>query len=318
MNNPTENAGGEALVVRSTGKNYQLRLPSGEIRTGVLRGKMRLTDIKTTNPVAVGDRVLFREEEDVLVVTDVQPRHNYLIRKATKKSSQEQILCANIDQAVMVVTIDYPFTKLAMVDRFLVMAGAYHIPAALVFNKRDLMTSEKLQDKLLNFSSLYRKVGYPVLRVNATDPDCRPAIIELLKDKKTFLTGLSGAGKSTLVNLADPNLNLRTNEISTFNQKGKHTTTFAEMFPLEFGGYVVDAPGLREFRLTGMEPHEVAHFFPEMLPMLEFCRYNNCTHVNEPECGVIDAVMEGLIAESRYFNYLKMLEEDVLPEYKKY
>ncbi|MFN8921407.1 MAG: ribosome small subunit-dependent GTPase A [Sphingobacteriia bacterium] len=296
------------IVMRSVGSSYDVRLPDGRALTCTLRGRLRLEENKATNPVAVGDHVRVDLQGESPVIADVLPRSNHLIRKAVKKSARYQVLAANIDQAICVACIDLPFTPLGYIDRFLVMAEAYHIPAVLVFNKVDLLAKDKHLQKLVAFAELYRQLGYRVEVLSALEADFRQHVVALLKDKVSFLVGLSGAGKSSLVNLADPGLNLRTGSISLHSGKGRHTTTFAEMHPLSFGGYVIDAPGFKEFDLVDIARAEVSHYFPEMRQLLPLCKYHNCTHTYEPGCAVKDALAMGEIAESRFNTYLNMLE----------
>lgn len=298
----------EGLVERSVGSSYDVRLPDGQRINCTLRGKLRLADNKGTNPVAVGDRVRLETAGEVPVIAEVLPRHNHLIRKAVKKSAQYQVLAANIDQAICVACIELPFTPLGYIDRFLVMAEAYHIPAVIVFNKIDLLDKEKHLDKLADFVALYESLGYRVLMLSALDPGYADAVKDLLQGKISFLIGQSGSGKSTLVNLADPELRLRTGDISLHTGKGKHTTTFAELHHLAFGGAVIDAPGFKEFDLVGIDKYELSHYFPEMRALLGQCRFNNCTHTFEPDCAIKAAVAEGTIADSRFNTYLSMLE----------
>lgn len=295
-------------VYRSVGSSYHVRLADGTTLICTLRGKLRLTDSEATNPVAVGDHVEIDDSGQSPAIAGVLPRRNHLIRKSVKQSARHQVLAANIDQAICVACIDLPFTPLGYIDRFLVMAEAYHIPAVIVFNKIDILEKEKHLTKLMDFVRLYQGLGYRVEMLSALEPDFRENVVALLKDKVSFLAGLSGSGKSTLINLADPDLQLRTGTISTHSGKGRHTTTFAELHPLAFGGAVVDAPGFKEFELVGIERTELSHYFVEMRKLLPLCKYNNCTHTFEPDCAVKDAVYLGEIAESRFNTYLSMLE----------
>lgn len=274
----------------------------------VLRGKIRLDGLNSTNPIAVGDWVHVRMEEGSAVIQHIEPRGNYIVRRATKSTAQRQILCANIDQALIVHTLEKPHTPLGFLDSFLVTAGAYHIPAVIVLNKIDVLRERKLH-LIEEFVGLYRSLGYRVETMSALDSSKCELARTLLEGKRTFITGRSGAGKSTFVNLADPSLKLKTAAVSESNRYGRHTTTFAEMFPLTGGGWVVDAPGVREFHLTDIELAEVSHYFPEMLERLHDCRFNNCLHINEPGCAVLEELENGGIAESRYSSYLFMLEE---------
>jgi ribosome biogenesis GTPase / thiamine phosphate phosphatase len=306
------------MVMRSVGSSYRVKLSSGEIIQASIRGKMRLQELKTTNPVAVGDQVeLYHEPgEDEYVIDAVQPRHNFIARKAVKLSSQVQILCANVDQAVLIVTLKKPFTSLGYIDRITVMCEAYHVPIKLIFNKIDLLTQEKELNKLDDYCFIYEQAGYPILQVSALAPNHKDDVTALLADKTSFLVGPSGSGKSTLVNLVDPSLNLRTSAISSSTDKGRHTTTFAEMHPLAFGGYVIDAPGFREFDLVNIEAVELGGYFPEMRRLMMGCKFNNCLHTHEPGCAVRAAYEAETLADTRYHTYVGMLEGLLHPERK--
>jgi len=273
------------------------------------RGKLRLDDLDTTNPIAVGDRVLVEQEDADWLITGVRPRFNYVLRQSTHRRFQKQMLAANLDQALFIFTVEYPFTKLSYLDRFLVMCEAYHIPAVIIFNKADLaQQQDKLWFKLADFRAIYEEAGYPTYAMNGLNPDNHARMTDILKGKRTFLAGVSGAGKSTLVNLADPNLDLRTGGLAQ-DDKGSHTTTFAEMFSLRFGGEVIDAPGFREFGVVGITREELSHYYPEMRDRISACRFNNCLHLNEPGCAVRAAVADGSIASSRYNTYQGILEQ---------
>ena len=296
------------LVERTTGSFYRVRFIDGTVKDCVLRGKIRLNDLDSTNPVAVGDYVDVLVEADSHVIQSIAKRENYLLRRATKSSASRQILCANIDQAVIVYTLDHPHTPLGFLDSFLVTAGAYHIPVVIVLNKIDTLRIKR-QQQLEDFVALYQSLGYRVEMLSALDDSYHNLALELLAEKRSFVAGRSGSGKSSFVNLADPQLNLKTAPVSTTNRYGRHTTTFAELFRLSCGGWVIDAPGVREFHLTDLEPNEVSHYFPEMLIQLKGCRFNNCIHTSEPDCAVFNALEQGLIAETRYNSYLMMLDE---------
>lgn len=298
-----------ATVTRSVGSSYTLLLPDGSTQEARLRGKFRLDDAGHTNPIAVGDHVRVEDTPHGLIIQELLPRHNHIIRKATKAGRQTQILCANLDQALFIFTVEQPFTSLGYLDRFLVMAEAYHIPVTVAFNKLDLLQEPKLLDKVEDFEAIYHFAGYTTLMLTATEAKHAEEVKALLQDKTTFLAGVSGAGKSTLINLVNPQLNLRTSPIVAKTEKGRHTTTFAQMFPLAFGGSVIDAPGFSEFGITGIEPDELSHYFPEMRALLGGCRFNNCLHIAEPGCAIMAAVETGAVAESRYNTYRSMLHE---------
>ena len=298
------------LVIRSTGSWYDVRNQDGHIYQARLKGKFKIKDLKVTNPIAVGDRVKFDVEdkvENTAVIIDIEPRDNYIIRQSVHKTAHAHMLAANIDQAVLLATLTLPRTSLGFIDRFLVTAEAFRIPTTVVFNKADILNEDGLayQREIMD---MYEKIGYPCLVTSAAEGDGIDSFRQLLAHKITLLSGHSGVGKSTLVNAISPNLNLRTNEVSTFANKGVHTTTFAEMFELAPDTFIIDTPGIKELGLIDIAKEEISHYFPEMRDRLNQCRFNNCLHVNEPGCAVKDAVGEGEIAESRYWSYLSMLE----------
>jgi ribosome biogenesis GTPase len=299
------------LVIKSTGSWYQIQDEQGKQYDCRIKGKFRTKGIKTTNPVAVGDWVNFELEADqnTGVITELEPRKNYIIRKSVNLSKQTQIIGANLDQAILVVTLASPPTSLGFIDRFLVTAEAYDIPAILVFNKLDLFSDEGLEI-LAEYKAIYQNIGYPCYEVSAAEGTNLNQIIALLKDKVTLVSGHSGVGKSTLINNIVPNAALRTGHISDWSDKGKHTTTFAEMIELPFGGKLIDTPGIRELGIVDIEKQELSHFFPEMRAFLNKCRFNNCVHINEPGCLVLDAVEHGDIESSRYESYISMYNND--------
>ncbi|MCB9231378.1 MAG: ribosome small subunit-dependent GTPase A [Bacteroidia bacterium] len=306
---PSAERKAQGTVIRSTGKHYQVRLEAGEMVECRLRGRMRMDGIKSTNPVAVGDHVEVLVSGEESMITGLLPRQNYVLRKARNLSKRVHILCANVDQALILFTIDHPVTTLGYVDRLLVSCEAYGVTPVLVFNKVDLLDSEEKQQKLDDFQEIYDWVGYKTLVLSAIQEEYAAQVRELLKDKVSFLVGRSGAGKSTLVNLAEPGLNLKTGHVSEFSGRGTHTTTFAEMFPLEQGGWIIDSPGFKEMEIYDIEKHELSHFFPEMLPLLDQCKFHNCTHDMEPGCAVKAEVETGKVPDSRYHTYLSMLAE---------
>jgi ribosome biogenesis GTPase len=301
----------EGVVIKSTGSWLAVMTETGNVFNCKLRGKFRLKGIKSTNPVAVGDRVEFDipEEEGVGVIHKILPRHNYIIRKATKLSKVSHIIASNIDQALVVVTVAYPRTSMGFIDRFLVTTEAYHIPAIIVFNKIDIY-DEKMTNKYESLVDIYSEAGYKCMAVSALRGDNIDELKEILKSKTSLFSGHSGVGKSALINAIEPGLQLKTREISTYHKKGMHTTTFAEMFPLSFGGYIIDTPGIKEFALIDFDRKEIAQRFPEMRKYMHNCRFNNCIHVNEPGCAVKEAVENGEISLSRYENYLSILNDD--------
>lgn len=299
------------LVIKSTGSWYQVQDECGNVYDCRIQGKFRIKGIKTTNPIAVGDWVDFELEtdQDTGVIKVLEPRKNYIIRKSVNLSKQTQIIGANLDQAILVVTLASPPTSMGFIDRFLVTAEAYDIPAILVFNKLDLFSEEGLEI-LEDYKAVYENIGYPCYQVSAIEGTNIDHIIALLKDKVTLVSGHSGVGKSTLINSIVPDAALRTGLISDWSDKGKHTTTFAEMIDLPFGGKLIDTPGIRELGIVDIEKKELSHFFPEMRTYLNKCRFNNCVHINEPGCVVLDAVENGEIEPSRYESYISMYNND--------
>ncbi|MBM3402294.1 MAG: ribosome small subunit-dependent GTPase A [Bacteroidetes bacterium] len=297
----------QGLVIKSTGSWYEVQTDEGKAIKCRIKGKFRTLDIKTTNPIAVGDRVIIEPEPDqeTGLITELKPRKNYIIRKSVNLSKQAQIIAANLDQAFLIVTLASPRTSLGFIDRFLVTAEAYDIPAKLVFNKLDLFSKEGLE--ILNqYQSIYNRAGYPCYSVSALKATNLDQLRALLKDKVTLVSGHSGVGKSTLINALLPGYGLKTGEISDWSDKGKHTTTFAEMFELPFGGYLVDTPGIRELGVFDIEKQELGRLFPEIKKLMVDCRFNNCRHINEPGCAVLQALNEGKLEPSRYDSYLSI------------
>jgi len=297
----------QGLITKSTGSWYQVEKPDGLRIDCRIKGKFRIKGITTTNPLAVGDIVDFEMEPDLEtgVIINLHPRKNYIIRKSINLSKQGQIIAANLDQAVLVVTLASPRTSLGFIDRFLVTAEAYDIPAVLVFNKLDLFSDEGLEI-LANYKAIYENIGYACYEVSALERTNIGQIKELLKDKVTLFSGHSGVGKSSLINVLLPELDLRTHQVSDWSDKGMHTTTFAEMFKLPQGGYIIDTPGIRELGVIDIEKQELSHFFPEMRERMHDCRFNNCRHINEPGCAVLEALENGEIELSRYESYLSI------------
>lgn len=298
------------LILRSTGSWYDVRNVDGHVYKGRLKGKFKIKGFKVTNPIAVGDRVTFDLEDEIentAVITDILPRDNYIVRQSVHKTAHGHMLAANLDQAVLLATLTLPRTSLGFIDRFLVAAESFRIPTAVVFNKADVLNDEGLayQQEIM---AMYEQIGYQCLATSATEGEGVDAFRQLLDHKVTLLSGHSGVGKSTLVNAIAPDLNLRTNEISTFANKGVHTTTFAEMFELAPETYIIDTPGIKELGLINTSKEEIGHYFPEMRDRLNQCRFHNCLHINEPGCAIKDAVGEGEIAESRYMSYLSMMD----------
>jgi ribosome biogenesis GTPase len=297
----------EGLVTKSTGSWYQVLTNDGQKYDCRIKGIFRTKGITTTNPIAVGDRVDFEleAEQGTGVITKLHPRKNYIIRKSVNLSKQAQIIAANLDQALLIVTLASPRTSLGFIDRFLVTAEAYDVPAGLVFNKLDLFSDEGLEI-LADYKAIYENIGYHCYEVSALNGTNVEQLSAIIKDKMTLFSGHSGVGKSSLINALVPELQLRTTQISEWHDKGVHTTTFAEMFALPQGGHIIDTPGIRELGVIDIEKNELSHFFPEMRALLNQCRFNSCRHINEPGCAVIKAVEEGEIELSRYESYLSI------------
>ena len=299
----------KGLVVKNTGSWYTVKTDDGKTVESKIKGNFRLKGIRSTNPVAVGDRVeIIRNQEGTAFITDIQERRNYIIRKSQNLSKQSHIIAANVDQAFLVVTIDHPQTSTTFIDRFLASAEAYAVPVILVFNKSDLLTPEEIhyQELMMN---LYDTVGYQCVAISAERGNGIANLLPLLKNKTTVLSGNSGVGKSTLINRILPGVNLRTAEISDSHNTGMHTTTFSEMLELPEGGYVIDTPGIKGFGTFDMEPEEITSYFKEIFKFSKDCRFNNCTHTHEPGCAVLKAVEDHYIAPSRYQSYLSMLDD---------
>lgn len=300
----------KGMITKSTGSWYGVKTDEGDHYQCRVRGKLRLDDIKSTNPLAVGDYVYFDpENEREGIVREIVPRENYIIRKSIKNKHQGHVIAANIDQAMLVATITYPRTSPGFIDRFLVSAESFRIPQVIVFNKIDLLKGRSW-DKLRAYTDLYEAVGVTCLHTSATEGQGVEAVRKVLDGKKTLMAGHSGTGKSTLINTLAPGLNLRTSEVSDFAEKGVHTTTFAEMFTLPRSTYLVDTPGIKELGLIDMEPAELSDYFPEMRHLIGQCRFHNCLHSREPGCAVKQAVEKGTIAEQRFKSYLSMLEDN--------
>lgn len=297
------------LVIKNTGSWYTVRTDEGLDVDCKIKGNFRLKGIRSTNPVAVGDIVdIVRNQEGTAFITAIHDRHNYIIRKSQNLSKQSHIIAANVDQAFLIVTVNYPQTSTIFIDRFLATAEAYSVPMVLVFNKTDILSDEErhYQEMMMR---LYETVGYKCVAVSATTGLGMDAILPMLKDKKTLLSGNSGVGKSTFINHILPGANLRTSEISDAHNTGMHTTTFSEMLELPEGGYLIDTPGIKGFGTFDMEPEELTSYFKDIFHFSKECRFNNCTHTHEPGCAVLKAVEEHYIAASRYQSYLSMLED---------
>ena len=305
------------IVIKSTGSWYSVFSENKTVTECRIKGLFRTKGIRTTNPIAVGDRVDFEMKDDGKgVIHAIAERTNYIIRKSINLSKQSHILAANVDQALLIVTLAMPRTSAGFIDRFLLTAEAYHIPVSIVFNKMDLFTDEKAKHEIAEFISIYRNIGYTCYETSAIENNNTEVLRTLIKDKITLISGHSGVGKSTLINVLDQSLNLKTGELSEAHFKGKHTTTFAEMHLLSFGGFIIDTPGIKELGLVDMEKEEISGYFPEMRAIRNQCKFNNCLHLNEPKCAVIVAVEQGQIAASRYNSYLGIMNgEELETEY---
>lgn len=299
----------KGIVIKSTGSWYTIRDDKGSIHTARIKGKFRLQRIQHTNPIAVGDWVDFEKAKNGnIFITQIAPRKNYIIRQSVNLSKRTHIIASNIDLAFLMVTLVSPQTSTGFIDRFLVTAQAYSIPVILLFNKIDLLLKEKVIQKN-KWINLYRSIGYPCYEISALQQINIEKIKPLMKGKISMISGHSGTGKSTLINRLSPGLNLKTGNISSFHDKGQHTTTFAEMFPWSFGGYIIDTPGIKGLGLVEIEKEEIGDYFPEILALKSQCKFNNCLHQNEPGCAVKKAVEEGKIARSRFLSYLSFINE---------
>jgi ribosome biogenesis GTPase len=298
----------KALVYKSTGSWYQVKSESGEEFKARVKGKFKIDGITSTNPIAVGDVVDIDQEEgeESIVITEIYERKNYITRQSPHNKHLHHIVAANLDQSILLATLKDPKTSTGFIDRFLVASEAYHVPAIIVFNKSDLyQTKEK--EKFEKVKSVYENIGYPVYSMSINENSGINEVKELLKNKTTLISGHSGVGKSSFINTIFPENIIKTQEVSGWSGKGLHTTTFAEMFDLPFGGKIIDTPGMREFAMMDIEPHELSHYFREMKALVNDCRFNNCMHIEEPGCAVKVAVEENKISPERYISYLNIL-----------
>lgn len=300
----------KGLIIKSTGSWYQvLELDTNIVYEARIRGKFKLLKNRLTNPLAVGDHVEFSLEKDEIAwITKIENRKNYLIRKSVNLSKESHIIASNVDIACFLFTLKHPETSLGFLDRFLACCESYNISPLILFNKNDLLT-EAESEIVEDIRQIYEKIGYETLRISSFTKENIEIVQKKIQNKVSVFFGHSGCGKSTLVNTIQPNFNLKTSEISEAHLKGKHTTTFAQMYFWNFGGSVIDTPGVREFGLIDVEKEEIQHYFPEIFEEGRNCKYHNCLHINEPKCSVISQVEEGNIAESRYNTYLKLMEE---------
>lgn len=306
----------KGLVIRNTGSWYLVKTDDGQLIECKIKGNFRLKGIKSTNPVAVGDRVQIKKNnEGTAFITEIEDRKNYIIRRSSNLSKQSHIIASNLDQCMLVVTINYPETSTTFIDRFLASAEAYRVPVCIVFNKTDRY-SEDENRYLEGIINLYNHIGYQCFKVSALNNTGVEDIKKALVGKITLFSGHSGVGKSTLINAILPEQNLKTGEISAAHNKGMHTTTFSEMFPVDGNGYIIDTPGIKGFGTLDMKDEEVGHYFKEIFEFSANCKYGNCTHRHEPGCAVRDAVENHYISESRYASYLNILEDKEEGKYR--
>lgn len=299
----------KGLVIKNTGSWYTVRTDDGATVESKIKGNFRLKGIRSTNPVAVGDRVeIALNQEDTAFITAIEDRRNYIVRKSQNLSKQSHIIAANVDQAFLIVTVRHPQTSTTFIDRFLASAEAYAVPVVLIFNKTDLLSPEELHYQQM-MVDLYEGIGYECCQISAATGEGVAHLLPLLNNKITVLSGNSGVGKSTLINNIVPGAQLRTAEISDAHDAGMHTTTFSEMLQLQGGGYIIDTPGIRGFGTFDMEPEEITSYFKEIFRFSKDCKFSNCTHTHEPGCAVLNAVENHYISASRYQSYLSMLDD---------
>lgn len=307
------------IVYKSTGSWYQVKAEDGEIYTCRIKGKFRLKGIKSTNPVAVGDKVKFDLEEgqDEVkgVIKEIEDRENYIIRKSVNLSKQTHIIASNIDQAFLLVTLNNPPTFTTFIDRFLITAEAYHIKTILLFNKIDVYNEDELGE-IKYLAALYREIGYECLGISAKTGKNIDKVKEMMAAKTSMISGHSGTGKSTLINVLEPSLDLKTAQISQQHKQGLHTTTFAEMYDLSFNARIIDTPGIKGFGVVEIEKEELGNYFPEFFALKEHCKYYNCLHLEEPKCAVKEAMEEGTVAWSRYKSYLQIINGEDEQQYR--
>ena len=299
----------QAIVYKSTGSRYLVKNKLGESFNVRIKGKFKIDNITSTNPIAVGDIVEIENEEDIEsgVINEIYERRNYINRVSPHNKNQHHIVAANLDQSLLFATLKEPKTSLGFIDRFLIISEAYQVPAVIVYNKIDLFGKKELE-KIEHIKNLYEKIGYKILLTSLKNNQGIDELISLLKDKTTLLSGHSGVGKSTFINKIFPELNIKTQDVSERSGKGMHTTTFAEMFDLPIGGKMIDTPGIREMGLVDIDKNELAHYYPEMRSIMNLCQFNNCMHINEPDCAIKRAVNNNTIDADRYVSYLNILD----------
>ena len=310
----------EGLVYKSTGSWYLVKSDEGKFYQCRIKGRFRIKGIKSTNPVAVGDRVVFKlenssEEDNKGVITAIKDRNNYIVRKSVNLSKQTHIIAANIDQVFLLITLKNPQTFTTFIDRFLVTAEAYHIKAILLFNKIDTYDEDELAE-IKYLAAVYREIGYQCIGISAKTGKNVEQVRELMKGRTSMISGHSGTGKSTLINAIEPSLNLKTTKISEQHKQGQHTTTFAEMFDLDFGARIIDTPGIKGFGVVDIEKEELGNYFPEFFARKQDCKFYNCLHLEEPKCAVKDALEKGEIPWSRYKSYLQILQGEDDQQYR--
>lgn len=300
----------KATVYKSTGSWYQVKDETGSSYNARILGKFKIDGLTSTNPIAVGDKVnieMENELESSVTITAIADRKNYITRQSPANKHQHHIIASNLDQSLLFATLKDPKTSQGFLDRFLISSEAFHIPAIIIFNKADLYR-KKEEEKYEELKAMYEKIGYAVKKISVEKNEGIEAVKELLKDKVTLLSGHSGVGKSSFLNVIFPEMNLKTQDVSGWSGKGMHTTTFAEMFDIPFGGKIIDTPGIRELGLVDIAKQELSHYFPEMRLRINDCQFNNCMHINEPCCAVKEAVGDGHIAMERYISYCNILE----------
>ena len=301
----------KGIVLKSTGSRYRILTSDGIIIECSIKGKLRIQELRTTNPVAVGDNVHFEydRKSNSGIITEVLDRTNYIVRKSSNLSKHSQIIAANVDQVFLMITIILPETPVEFIDRFLITAEAYRIPATIIINKTDLYGEQEVE-KMKYLMSMYKKIGYDCILISVKEKTGLNTLKSLFKDKITLVSGNSGVGKTTLINTFNPTLNLKTAEISDYHKQGKHITTFPEMHQMPFGGFVIDTPGIRGFGVVDMERNEIYHFFREIFRISRDCKFNNCLHLDEPGCAVRSGVEYGVIDYLRYRSYLNIMDGD--------
>ena len=298
----------KGTVIKTTGSWYLVKSEKGDLLECRLKGKFRIKEIKSTNPIVVGDRVVLEKKDDSYMITKLMERKNFIVRKSVNLSKQTHIIASNIDQAILMVTLLNPITTTTFIDRFLVSANAFGVEVILLFNKIDLYNIED-KKKHKELVEVYKKIGYKTISLSTLKDDLTK-VKDVMKGKVNLISGHSGVGKSTLINKLQPNLHINTKEVSESYNQGQHTTTFSELHELDFGSSIIDTPGIKGFGLVEIEKNEIANLFPEFFALKSKCKFHNCMHLNEPECRVKDAIIKHEIAESRYFSYLGMIEEE--------